>query len=105
MAAIGVFSRPVTVDVVSVCHNPMLTGGVSESWFGACAAAHTESESRTKSDSIFIVPISFASLAAPALQAWFALYHDGVATQKRNVCMLRAIHWPLLFRDAKNAAL
>src|ERR1700679_1411202 len=31
MAAIGVFSNPVTVEEVSVCQRPILTGGTSES--------------------------------------------------------------------------
>jgi hypothetical protein len=66
MAAIGVFSIPVTVEVVSVCHSPMLTGGVSESWAWAGAAvANWASESSSKhvpvfANGIVMVRISFA---------------------------------------------
>src|SRR5579863_5304040 len=32
MPAMGVFSTPVTVEVVSVCQRPMVTGGASDNW-------------------------------------------------------------------------
>src|ERR1700749_3060331 len=37
--AIGVFSTPVTTELVSVCHSPIVTGGTSESCAGAACPA------------------------------------------------------------------